>query len=58
MSSTPQQRFWLQPALGVVVGPEAHRDADDVVALPHEQPGRDGGIDAAAHCDDYALLSS
>ena len=31
----------VQAALGVVARPETHRDADDVVALAHEQARRD-----------------
>jgi hypothetical protein len=31
---------------------ELERDADDIVAFTFEQPGHNGGIDAAGHGDD------
>ena len=41
---------------GIGIGPQTHRDANDVVALAHQQARRDGGIDAATHRHDHALL--
>ena len=37
---------------GTLLGPEAHGDADDVVALLDEEGGGDGAIDSAGHADD------
>ena len=42
-------------SLGTRLGPEPHRDADDLMALFLEQRGGDGGVDTAAHRDDDAL---
>ncbi len=36
---------------GVLDRPEAHGDADDVVALLEEQGGGDGGVDPSGHSD-------
>ena len=42
--------------VGALDGPEAHGDAHDVVALPLQQQGGDGGVYAPAHGDDHAAL--
>ena len=40
--------------VGALLGPEAHGDADDVVALLDEEGGGDGAIDTAGHGADDA----
>ena len=42
-------------AFGPSLGPEAHGDANHLVALFDEQRRGDGRIDAAAHAHDYSL---
>ena len=41
--------------LGLRLGPEAHGDPDDLIALLDQECCRDGRIHAAAHADDDAL---
>ena len=38
-------------------GPQPHRHAHDVVALPRQQQGGHGGVYASAHRDDHAPLA-
>ena len=42
---------------GVLLGPQPHRDADDLIALFQQQSGGDRGVDSPRHGDNDTSIS-